>query len=270
MRPEISEFSYGYAVTEGMVRTYSSGLRAAPIFPSLFQEGQAGGGYDVLIQRRSVPLFLQFKLSECMVRSTALEVKQGKLTAPFYRMNLRPPPSDQHELLLELESSGEQVYYIAPMFHTEEEFNVAYLSGNILKRSIFLRPSAIGTLPDGRRHHVAFRRSPRSSGGASGRRTTRGGRHRHSHATPVSTRQVGWRALICVRGGGAFAVHASRHGLAPSKYSGFPRGTGARRSPLLPATSGQEVRSACGRVTIPGFSSAARVAWSRYALGSTP
>jgi len=156
VKPEISEFSYGYAVTEGMIRRYSSGLRAAPIFPSLFQEGQAGGGYDVLIQRRGVPLFLQFKLSECMVRSTALEVKQGKLTPPFYRMHFRPPPSDQHELLLRLESSGEQVYYIAPMFHTEEEFDVAYLSGNILKRLIFLRPSAIGTIPDSRRHHVAF------------------------------------------------------------------------------------------------------------------
>jgi hypothetical protein len=141
-----------------MVRRYSSGLRAAPIFPSLFQEGQPGGGYDVLIQRRTVPLFLQFKLSECMVRATAKEAKQGRVTPPFYRMHLRPAGiSDQHQLLLQLDAAGEEVYYVAPLFYTEVEFNLAYLSGDVLRSSFFIRPSAIGVLPDNGQHHVTFR-----------------------------------------------------------------------------------------------------------------
>src|SRR5262249_46323274 len=43
-----------------------------------------------------------------------------------------------------------------PLFHTTAEFNQAYLSDEVLRRSIFLRPSAIGPLPDGNNHHVAF------------------------------------------------------------------------------------------------------------------
>ena len=38
--------------------------RAAPIFPSLIEEGQPGGGYDVVMDLAAVPFFLQFKLSE--------------------------------------------------------------------------------------------------------------------------------------------------------------------------------------------------------------
>jgi hypothetical protein len=157
MKPQLSEFSYGYAVTEAFVRLFRAGLTAAPLFPSLFQEGQPGGGYDVMIQRWGVPVFLQFKLSDCMVRGTAREAQEGRLTPPFYRMHLRPRSlSDQHDLLLDLEQTGEEVYYVAPLFHTTDEFNQTYLSDTILRQSIFLRPGAIGGLADDGPHHVAF------------------------------------------------------------------------------------------------------------------
>jgi hypothetical protein len=72
-------------------------------------------------------------------------------------MYLRPRSlSDQHDLLLSLEQTGEEVYYVAPLFHTTDEFNQAYLSDRILQRSIFLRPGAIGALADDSPHHVAF------------------------------------------------------------------------------------------------------------------
>jgi hypothetical protein len=60
------------------------------------------------------------------------------------------------------------------------------------------------------------------------------------------------------------------------EYSRFPRLPGGGRGPVrlealdLRAISGQKVRSECGRVTGPGVLSAARVAGSRYAFGSTP
>jgi hypothetical protein len=72
-------------------------------------------------------------------------------------MHLRPRSrSDQHDLLLDLEQTGEEVYYVAPLFHTTDEFNQTYLSDTILRRSIFLRPGAIGALADDGPHHVAF------------------------------------------------------------------------------------------------------------------
>jgi len=47
----LSEFSYGYALTEQLTRSASGTLIAAPIFPSLFAEGQPDAGYDVQTAR---------------------------------------------------------------------------------------------------------------------------------------------------------------------------------------------------------------------------
>ena len=157
MKPDISEFSYGYAVTEALVRGFGNDISAAPVFPSLVAEGREGGGYDVGIQISGIPLFLQFKLSDCMRRNSVVEVRRGLLAVPFYRMHLRPKRhSRQHELLLSLEREGNLVYYAAPLFHRPSELNDAYSEGCVLQRSVFIPPSAIGRLPDGNNHHVAF------------------------------------------------------------------------------------------------------------------
>jgi hypothetical protein len=157
MNPDISEFSYGYALTDELIHWHGTSLTAAPFFPSLYQEGQPGGGYDVKLERPGLPLFLQFKLSHCMVRNTAQEVKDGLFVAPFYRMHIRPARhSRQHEMLLELENAGNDVYYAAPAFHTPEELNDAYLKHQVRSQSILIRPSVVGPLPDDDPHHIAF------------------------------------------------------------------------------------------------------------------
>ncbi len=45
MKPDISEFSGAYAVTEALVRRWRRQLDTAPVFPSLIDEG--GLGCDV-------------------------------------------------------------------------------------------------------------------------------------------------------------------------------------------------------------------------------
>lgn len=158
MRPDFSEFSYGYAVTESLIRQSRWSISAAPLFPSLIQEGSEGGGYDVKIPFNGTPVFLQFKVSHCMVRRSAFEVTSGYLQPPFFRVHLRPTRhSQQHPMLLELEASGYAVYYVMPCFHTPQELNAAYLSDNILDRSLFINPSLIGALPDDRDHYLSFR-----------------------------------------------------------------------------------------------------------------
>lgn len=157
MKPNISEFSYGYALTDELIHWHGTAITAAPVFPSLYQEGKPGGGYDVKLQRPGLPLFLQFKLSHCMVRNNAQEVIHGLLATPYYRMHLRPARhSDQHEMLLDLENAGQHVYYCAPTFHTPTELNDAYLLHHVRNRSLWLKPSAIGPLPDDEDHYVAF------------------------------------------------------------------------------------------------------------------
>lgn len=157
MTPDISEFSYGYALTEELVHRSGLKITAAPLFPSLIDEGRAGGGYDVHLPFVGFPLFLQFKLSHCMVRSSALEAQLGALTPPFYRMHLRPTRhSEQHNLLLDLEKKGHAVFYAGPHFHRPEELNHCYMSTSVTENSIFVRPETIGPLPDDGDHHLAF------------------------------------------------------------------------------------------------------------------
>ena len=159
MIPEISEFSYGFALTNELVRWAE--LSAAPIFPSLIEEGGPGGGYDVKLDRPGAPLFLQFKRSECMTRRSAREWKLvddlgGRLAVPFYRFPITQSlKSDQHELLLELDNAPNLVFYAAPRFHEIGEINEAWHAAAVSARSVFIAPSEIGSL-DEDRHSVAF------------------------------------------------------------------------------------------------------------------
>lgn len=157
MKPDISEFSYGYALTEAFIWDTGVPVIGAPFFPSLIQEGQSGG-YDVAVSFSGLLLFLQFKLSHFMTRGTAFETKQGYIDVPFYRMYLRPARhSRQHAMLLDLEASGEIVFYAAPKFHLPSELNMAYLNRTMVQQSLFIRPSTIGPLMDNRDHHISFR-----------------------------------------------------------------------------------------------------------------
>lgn len=159
MKPEISEFSYGFALTNELVGWVA--LSAAPIFPSLIEEGKAGGGYDVKLDRPGVPLFLQFKRSHCMVRRTAKEhqavvASGGTLNVPYYRFPITEALiSDQHELLLALDDGSNLVFYAAPRFHRRNEINQAWNRTDVARRSLFVAPWDIGRLDDAQ-HHVAF------------------------------------------------------------------------------------------------------------------
>ena len=157
MRSLISEFSYGFALTHELVLSLGS-LVAAPVFPSLIEEGKAGGGYDVKLQAPGLPLFLQFKRSERLTRGTAREIKAGApLTLPYHRIALTARrDSDQHDMLIELDQAPNVVFYAAPMFHQKEEFDAAFLDGEVRARSFFVSPASIGAFPDDGAHHLSF------------------------------------------------------------------------------------------------------------------
>lgn len=160
MIPDFSEFSYGYAVTEELVASHKAFVVGAPIFPSLYEEGKKGGGYDLKIPFSGKAVFLQFKLSEYLKKRSAREYQNGLLKVPYYRMHLRPlRHSDQHNLLLDLEVSGETVLYIAPEFHLTRDLNQFYLGKVVVPNSAAFRPMEIGPLPDDEAHYVAYERS---------------------------------------------------------------------------------------------------------------
>ncbi len=59
MKPEMSQFSYGFAFTNELITAPGVHVVAAPEFPSLQKEGKPGGGYDVKIPFGS-PRFVQY------------------------------------------------------------------------------------------------------------------------------------------------------------------------------------------------------------------
>jgi hypothetical protein len=153
MKPDISEFSYGFALTSELVDRYGVRPAGAPIFLNLQEEGQPGGGYDVEIP--AIAIFLQFKLSHRLERGSALHA--GTVGIPHYRFELRPlKHSDQHNLLLELEGAGNEVYYAAPEFHQAPELNARFAASTIAANTAFFSPVDIGQLPDEDEHFVAF------------------------------------------------------------------------------------------------------------------
>jgi hypothetical protein len=157
MQPDFSEFSYGFALTREICERWKGGLRAAPVFPSLIEEGRAGGGYDVRVKGPGFPLFLQFKISEYMTRASAGE--WGQFGSQYYRLWLHAPRhSDQHKLLLRRDRAPNVVLYAAPAIHKLRDLNRAFLTGSVLAASIFFRPRAIGPLPDDDAHCIAFQR----------------------------------------------------------------------------------------------------------------
>jgi hypothetical protein len=156
MEPRLTEFSYGYCVTEQFATGMEPGLWAAPYFPSLYVEGKPGGGFDVRI---GSAVFLQFKLCDELTRRTARETKEGLLEPTFFRFRLqRRDQSGQHHMLIDLEGQpGNQVYYIAPGFADVQKLDDAYTSGQVIERSAMFSPAEIGPLPDDEDHRISFR-----------------------------------------------------------------------------------------------------------------
>lgn len=157
MEPTFSEFSYGFGVTNEFVGLLN--LSIAPIFPSLLEEGKVGGGYDVKFDQPGLPLYLQFKRTDRMIRETAREygLRGCSIKLPYHRFHITPSSkSRQHQLLLNLDVAPNKVYYVAPQFHRVEQLNDAWQAQEVLARSLFLPPRSIGAMPDSGKHSIAF------------------------------------------------------------------------------------------------------------------
>ncbi|RUO98963.1 hypothetical protein [Hyphomicrobium sp.] len=152
MTPEFSEFSYGFALLNDIVGW--SPLAIAPILPSLIEE--ANVGYDVKLDWPGVPLYLQFKRADFMLRRTKKLRRKTKLNSPYYRFKVMDQSrSRQHQLLCELDRGNNTVFYAAPRFHQLAAINAAWSAKRVGRKSIFVQPSEIGEL-DEQAHYVAF------------------------------------------------------------------------------------------------------------------
>jgi hypothetical protein len=148
-----TEFSFGFALTHSLIKAFASTLPAAPVFPSLIQEGSKGGGYDVKLPFVPIPLFLQFKIPYVLRRSSKWRPKPYWL--PYYRIALRTSAPDQHDLLLKLEKKEPLVFYAMPLFHEVADLDLHFVSSAVHANSAFVPPSRIGKL-DSASHHLSY------------------------------------------------------------------------------------------------------------------
>ncbi len=154
-----TEFSYGYAFTENLIRSSDIGPAAAPMFPNLIQEAKLG--YDIKINYPAKVLFFQFKIPEIIVRRTSSQnylCRSGRLRIPFFRMPLMPiKASDQHARLVQLNDSlTDSVFYSSPELRNITEFDEAYRNINVHVSSALFSPSEIGRIPDNDKHFVVY------------------------------------------------------------------------------------------------------------------
>lgn len=160
MKVGYTEFSYGYAFTENLIRASETAPSGAPVFPNLVQEGLSG--FDVKIDFPGMPLFFQYKLPELMKKGTAFEISKfgcTDLALPFFRISMmRNDVSRQHALLLDLERQYPScVFYAAPCLRNVGEFDRAYNGAAVAQRSAFFSPGEIGPLPDNKVHTISYR-----------------------------------------------------------------------------------------------------------------
>jgi tRNA U38,U39,U40 pseudouridine synthase TruA len=161
MKLGFTEFSFGYAFTENLIRSAATSPHGAPIFPNLVQEARLG--FDVHIDLPGLPLFFQYKLPELMKRKSAAEISKfnlSGLSVPFFRMPLmRRDISQQHQQLIKLEQIYPgTVFYASPCLRNRQEFDRAYCSTSVHKQSVFFSPNEIGPILDHKTHSVAYRK----------------------------------------------------------------------------------------------------------------
>ncbi|MRH87455.1 hypothetical protein GFY24_08285 [Nocardia sp. SYP-A9097] len=156
MDTDFSEFSFGYAAVREAESTLTAIYRSAgaPVLPSLVLEEQLG--WDAKIGTVDYALFLQFKRPTYISRRHPHSPTWDQIGTPHYRFAVHTG-EHQHQRLLELErdlaveSQIGDVYYVAPCFHAQHDFDQAYLNGTVLEHSVIVPPSEFGA--DGDTHH---------------------------------------------------------------------------------------------------------------------
>jgi hypothetical protein len=166
LHERLSEFSYGYGVTQEVERLLAGvGIRTVPFLPSLIQE--KGVGFDVGFHGRGAALLLQFKLGQSLSRFVRSDTSHSAptLQRPFFRFSLDTAEVDgQYETLLKAQMDGAEVYYVAPRFADWPHYVRLFEEKAVLEQSVMVTPGEIRDAlvakgsPDGH-HRIIYDRT---------------------------------------------------------------------------------------------------------------
>lgn len=161
-KAEFNESTYAQNVTAEIVDWLRNErtLSGKPILPSLSDEADLG--YDLSIPAKWGMLYIQYKLSEYMTRSHAREYRY--IGADYYRFTVKTDRTlngnIQHNALCALEKmargSNGLVFYMAPCFITDADFDQFFREGTVLDNSVYARPLHLGMVKEGALHRYAY------------------------------------------------------------------------------------------------------------------
>lgn len=138
-----SEFSFGFAFLEEQLFRYRSGMRCAPILPSLREE--AVQGFDAHLPARGIDFYYQFKISDYLWRKNATYLSDGTYSMPYYRFWV---DTAQHQRLFRLAQHKHYTFYVAPRMRNRETFDNAFLTNTVTPRSVLVPVHDCGKIND--------------------------------------------------------------------------------------------------------------------------
>lgn len=155
MQPWFGEFQFAYSCTreleDGDFHFPGWGM---PTIPNLVEEAKLG--YDVAFFLAPIaPVFLQFKIANHLTRSNASE--WAKFNRDYFRFGVYPKTrSPQHNRLVDLARSGEEVYYCAPAFSTAAEYTAHHSTRSVSDHSVFIDCGLLPKNSGPNRHHIVY------------------------------------------------------------------------------------------------------------------
>jgi hypothetical protein len=153
MRPHFTELQYAYSCTKEIEDDLILPTFGVPYFPSLRDEGKCG--FDVKINTIVAPIFLQYKVSDYMVRKKAR--KWNLFNSAHFRFPIYPADkSPQHNLLKKLSLTQPFVYYCASALEDYKEYEYYHKQRNITSNSAFIPLARLPYIMGSNNHDILF------------------------------------------------------------------------------------------------------------------
>lgn len=147
--PDISESGFSFVFIAELLERWKERCYVPTLF-SPTQREEKKAGYDARVMANGIPVFFQFKRSTfCDTPTNDIQIE---LKGPFYYFWLYGKNFClQHKTLVQLAKTCHYVYYIAPLFVSQVDFEKYQMTSSVVKNSSFLPLSAMAEVT-GTRH----------------------------------------------------------------------------------------------------------------------
>lgn len=150
---EFSETQYSFGYISEFINHYIPWTNVFPFFPSTGMEGKKGFGYDAVINHN---LYFQFKIPYYITKKNQKTITQWNAHKnAYYRIHINTN-GHQFKQLKDLKTPNNEVFYCAPEFNKQNEFQFFFLNRELVDNSALF---SITDLPNhlSGQHNMTFK-----------------------------------------------------------------------------------------------------------------